>query len=215
MPMLTHPGPAITAAWGLKPSHSHKAGVPGEPQAGRGSRRRGAGGGRGCQASAHPYPFSLNLLPPAAAPGSHQKNEHGENPGRRGSRTQTSDADFGPGAGWAGQTVTTFCPLLWPSALCTNTALSLQKVLIGCVFGQAPPPWASVSSSVRGKYHSPHRATERLKQDKGECAHRSPSNVYSQRNIFQLKLVPYFKSADGGARGRGGYHQGFTTGDTQ
>lgn len=96
MPVLTHPGPAITAAWGLKPSHSHKAGVPGEPQAGRG-RSRSEGGGRGGWdvTSAHPYPFSLNLRPPAASPGSHQKNEHGENPGRRGSGTQTSDQEQG------------------------------------------------------------------------------------------------------------------------
>lgn len=65
MPELSHPGPAITAAWGLKRSHSYKArGVPGEPQAGRG----GSGCGQGATAD---ICLSLPLLP-AASSGSHQ-----------------------------------------------------------------------------------------------------------------------------------------------
>lgn len=95
MPELTHPGPAITAVWGLKQSHSHKAGVPGEPQAGR--------GGSGCGQGATPD-ICLSLpLPPAASSGSHRsvpvipqkRKSTGRTQGEGRSVIRTSDQEQG------------------------------------------------------------------------------------------------------------------------
>lgn len=61
MPMLTHPGTAITAAWGLKLSHSisHKGGHPGR----EGGPSQVTGRVRGGQCSRIGYGQGLTSVP--------------------------------------------------------------------------------------------------------------------------------------------------------